>query len=138
MPTLDLQVAANLDDVHEVESSGAVSDGYIYISHRASTFALIRSWAGHRWVSGSLPPLGAVITVCHGEVYIYDTNADDANGNWHFQKAASPAQFSLDAYDVTSRPRTTASASDIQDALGVGWHQTPSLVAALQELIGSY
>jgi len=139
-PTLDLQVGANLDDVHEKESDGAISDA-ITVKYIGSTISSARYWGADRWVSGSLPALGDTITVAYAELYFYTSGFDDVNGNWHFQKAASPAQFVVANFNVTSRTRTIASTSWIADGVaagGAGFYPTPSLVTPLQEVIDNY
>lgn len=137
-PTLDLQVGANLDDVYERESTGAVTDSATSVLHNSNAAAAGRFWGAHRWTSGSLPSMGDTIDVAYVELYIVGTTNDDINGNWHFEELAAPAQFTTNAFDVTARDRTEASVSDIGDTLGVGWHQTPSLVTPLQEVIDAY
>lgn len=136
-PDIDLQVGASLDDVHEQGLVGTVSN-ISYIAHVASTFEVQRFWGGHRWVSGSLPSQGDTIDVAYAEVYLYDISYDDVDGFWHFEKAASPAQFTTSSNDVTDRTRTTASSAWDVDSLTTGWKQTPSLVTPLQEVIDSY
>ena len=138
-PTLDLQVGASLDDVHEKETDGFMYNS-IYEDFQAHTSSDYRYWAGLRWVSASLPSQGSTMTVAYVEVFVSNVPAvyDDMNGNWHFEKAAAPAQFTTDAYSVTSRTRTSASVSWVEDSLGEGWIQTPSLVTPLQEVIDSY
>jgi|GEM_PF-2098231 len=136
-PTLDLQVGANLDDVQEWEDTGGIVDSS-YINHKSNADNALRSWAGHRWVSASLPLKGATITVAYVQLYGWHLSTDDMNGNLHFEKAASPAQFSTTAFDVTGRSRTTASTSWVADSLGVGFTQSPSLVTPLQEVVDAY
>lgn len=134
-PTLDLQLGHNLDDIQEQESNGAMSDSSAnYLS--SSTSSNARFWIGLRWVSGSLPLQGDTIDVAYAELFVYGN--DDPNGNMHFQKAASPVRFTTTNYDLTGRARTTASTSWVQDNIGTGWQQTPSLVTPLQEVIDSY
>ncbi len=138
-PTLDLQVGANLDDVYEKESNGLILNGYNLIQVAASTSSINRRWGGWRWTSGSLPSLGDTIDVAYVELKCISGSYNDMKANFHFEKAASPGQFTTTAYDVTGRTRTTASVSWIQDNLTSGiWHQSPSLVTPLQEVIDNY
>lgn len=137
-PTLDLQVGANLGDVHENEASGVVTDSATEIRHYARNLATARFWAGHRFVSVSLPSEGDTIDIAYAQIYIYDTTYDDIDGFWHFEELAAPAQFTTNNNDVTARDRTEASVADDNDSMGVGWHQTDSLVTPLQEVIDSY
>lgn len=137
-PTLDLQVGANLDDVTEIESSGQVIDHATSTYHRSNASDSLRYWAGHRFVSGSLPELDDTINVAYVQLYVANTAADDINGNWHFEKAASPVQFVVSDYNITNRTRTDDSTSWVEDFLGVGWAQSPTLVDALQEIVDNY
>ncbi|MBA7506121.1 hypothetical protein ES706_04801 [subsurface metagenome] len=137
-PDIDLQVGANLDDVYEREGNGSISDSNLDVIHRSNTGSTYRYWGAHRWVSGSLPSQGNTIDVAYVKFYLHVAGNDEANGNLHFQKAASPARFTTSAYDVTSRPRTTTSTSWIANSLGTGWKQTPSLRLSLQEVIDNY
>ncbi|MFO7810903.1 MAG: hypothetical protein R6V47_05985 [Candidatus Delongbacteria bacterium] len=135
-PTLDLQVGANLGDVHEAESSGGIQD--ITSVYHMSKTTPARYWGAHRWTSASLPAQGDTIDVAYVELYVYSTLYDDPNINLHFEKAAAPAQFSTDDYDVTGRTRTTDSVSWVANSIGSGWKQSPSLVDPLQEVIDAY
>lgn len=138
MAELDLQVGANLDDVYERESTGVVADDAVFLILMSHTDVGNRYWGALRWVSGSLPVQGDTITVAYAELYVYQVTTDDVNGNWHFEKTASPVQFTTTDYDITGRTRTTASASWIADALGTGWKGSAiSLVTPLQEVIDS-
>jgi len=134
---LDLRIAANLDDAYEENQSGTMFCGGSEILMRSGLGANA-DWAGFRFPSGSLPPLGSTITSCYLKFYVKNTASDDINGNFHFQKVASPAAFTSTDFDITDRTRTTNSISWIEDSLGVGWAQTASLVTALQEVIDSY
>jgi len=137
-PTLDLQVGANADDAHE-DGDGDVYDTGEYIYHLANTTSNLY-WGGHRWTSGSLPNQGDTIDVAYIQLYIYDASYDDIKSHVHFEKAASPTQINSgeDTYDITGRTRTTASVGWIKHGCGVGWEQSPSLVAPLQEVIDNY
>jgi len=137
-PDIDLQVGHILDDIHETEDDGSVYDSSSYVNHYSAVASGDRKWGAHRWVSAGLPSKGDTIDVAYVQLYTYEGNYDSANGNLHFQKAASPARFTENDYDVTSRPRTTASVSWIVNDFGTGWQQTPSLKVPLQEVIDSY
>jgi hypothetical protein len=138
MPIIDLQVVASADDGYERESSGVMNITGIAVWCEANPNIAARYWGGLRWSNGYLPPKGSIITAAYIEVYVTATRSDDINGNLHFEKAASPSQFSTDGYDITSRARTNASASWIEDELGIGWVQSPSLIIPLQEIIDNY
>lgn len=137
-PTIDEQVDADLDDAYEIESSGNTIDHATYVNHYSYTTSSLRYWGAHRWVNSDISQ-GDTIDVAYIEIYAATTN-DDINGNWHFEYAASPAQFTIasGSYDITSRPRTSASVSDIEDHCGEDWHTSPSLVTPLQEVVDDY
>lgn len=140
-PSEDFQVGANLDDVYERESNGVVTDDATYVIHSSGTGAVTRYWGAHRWdlsEEETKPSQGDNITVAYATLYVAAEVYDDVNGNWHFEKKASPSQFSTSTNNVTERydnRGTTNSTSWIQDSLGIGWHNTTSLVAPLQEVI---
>lgn len=134
---IDLQVGANLDDVHEKESDGSIRD-YDTVHHRSNASDSYRYWGAHRWVSAGLPNKGDTIDVAYAELHCPSTLNDDVDGYWHFQKAASPARFTTSAHNVTGRTRTSASTRWDVDDLGTGWKETPSLKVPLQEVIDNY
>jgi len=136
MPSVTLQVSANWDDVYETETGGAITNG-TRIQHDSATSGAGRRWGAHRW-TGTLPRKGETITTCYLSIYLYSITVDDINGNIHFEKAASPAQFSSTAFDVTDRTRTAASVSWVVNSLGTGWKNSPSLVTPMQELVDAH
>lgn len=138
-PTIDEQVGASADDSHEYESTGANAPYLASVKIVAGTSATNRYWGGFRWASGSFPSSGSTIDVCYVEIYITSTLWDDMLADWHFQDGtASPAQFSGDNYDITSRARTDEYTYWSENSMGTGWAQSPSMVDALQEVIDNY
>ena len=138
-PTIDEQVDASADDAYETESSGAVDRTFGGVYYRSNASSTLRYWGADRWALGDNIPQGSNITMAYMRSYFYFS--DEMNGNFHFEKAASPASFTTDAYNITSRSRTTASVSWIEDDVagsGEGWFNTPSLVAPLQEVVNAY
>lgn len=136
-PTIDEQVDAGLDDAYEGDSTGAVSTGGVLIAHYSSVVSGTRYWGAYRWVNSDISQ-GDTIDVAYAELYAYDTDYDDIDLFWHFEDAASPAQFTSTDYDITDRTRTSASVNDDVDGVAVAWHQTPSLVTPLQEVVDDY
>jgi hypothetical protein len=137
MPIIDLQIAASADDAFELESDGSMDINNTEVVMQACLYDTGRFWGGLRWASGFLPLQHSTIIVAYVEFYNIDDDYDDANGKLYFEKLASPAQFTINAHDITNRPLTTEYASWVQ-ATGEGWVQTPSLVTPLQEVIDSY
>jgi len=136
--TLNLQVAASLDDSYQRESTGAVSPTSIYVWLDANSSSASRYHGGFRFESASLPPKGSTITVAYLEVYVWSASYADVKVDLHFEKAAAPAAFSTTAYDITGRSRTTEKVLWDATALGAGWKQSPSLVTPLQEIVDAY
>ena len=137
LKTLDLQVAASLDDSHELEGTGGQFPTATGVRIYAYPDSTSRRHGGFRFVSASLPPKGSTIIAAYLEVYI-DSDYDNVKADFHFEKASSPNAFTTDDYDITSRSRTTASALWDATSMGAGWKQSPSLVAPLQEIVDTY
>ena len=138
MPSINLQVASSLDDSHEKASDGSVSPTSTAVIHRSNSSALYRYTGAHRWASTHLPPRYSIITSAYVQLNVPNTAVDWVNVNLHFEKAASPAQFSANKYDISGRSLTAASVSWIVDGIGDGWQSTPSLVSILQEIVDNY
>lgn len=135
---ITLQVAASGGDATQEEATGTMDVTSLYAYLKSSAEATIRKWPGFRFTGENLPPKGSTIIEVYLQVYVQSTTNDDANGNLHFEKAASPNVFTATAHDITNRPRTTESTSWIANTLLTGWKDSPSLVPALQELIDAY
>lgn len=135
MTIINTQVAANLDDVHEL--SGTVIDGANYVSYGLVGNAY---YAGLRWTA-AIPQLYTINTA-YIRIYVYDASYDDANIRIFFEKVADPAQFVTGGgSDVSSRTKTTASVDWVQSGLasgGAAWCNSPSLVTPLQELVNAF
>lgn len=138
MSSIDLQVAANTDDMNQTRANGFTVDDPTSVYHTSGEDGWNQQYAGHRWVSGSLPVMGDVIDVCY--IQLYSTNAvNPMYGHWHFQKAAAPATFVAGVnYNISGRPRTTAFVNWSQNVAAASWYTSPSLVTPMQELIDSY
>ncbi len=140
--SIDEQVGTGTDDGYERESNGVMYvDGATYIRHESYTTSAYRYWGSTRWDGISIAQ-GSTIDVCYHEGYVYDDAVDDANFNIHFEKAASPATLTSDVYNITSRTRTAASSSWIEDSVasgGSGWYGSAiSLITPLQEVVNAY
>jgi hypothetical protein len=138
MPKIDLQVSASADDGNE---EGATTICWIIGTeqlHRSGNALPNSDYTAHRWSSALLPPQDSVITAAYIEIYVKTTDSDDMDGEWYFEKAGSPAQFTNNNADITSRIFTTAHVNWEESSLGTGWKQSPSLVTSLQEVIDNY
>jgi len=135
MAIIDKQVAASIDDAHELESTGAMNLTDVNISNRSSALIGFRYWGGYRFVLDAPIPVGSTIDVAYLTVYLASTSYDDANINLHFEEVAAPVAFAAGAFDITLRDRTEESIPWVANTLGVGWKQSPSLVVPLQEVV---
>ncbi|KKN87583.1 hypothetical protein LCGC14_0256240, partial [marine sediment metagenome] len=140
--TVNDQIAADTDDMYEIESSGNVWDGSGMALKDNTTTS--RNWGGFRWDSptGSWPANGDTIDVAYQESYFYDNPGDDIHHHIYAEDAAGPGTFTAGSgsYDITGRTPTTAKVD--WDAIGVApsgaWVQSPSLVSVFQELVDDY
>jgi len=132
------QVAASLDDIHERGGSGTMTNTTT-IRQASSTTETSRYWGGYRWEVAI--PKGSTIDSCVWSPYVYSLAYDDANINIHFEKGASPAAFTTDTFNITSRSRTTASVPWIEDSIrlaGENYYDSDSLVTPLKEVVDLY
>ena len=134
MATLDLQVGASTDDVHE--SAGTVTDSATTVLVYASSG--LQYWGGLRWVNAALS-LGDTIDVAYFSINNWTAANDDVDVALHFELGASPLTFTTGASsDVSGRSRTVANSAWVATALGLGWVNSPSVVGALQEVANGY
>lgn len=134
---IESQVGAGSDDAHEAlpESDNVITDNTTVIQ-ASFPMAEVCYWGAYRWPISI--PQGKTIKTAFASLYVENADVDDVNASLHFELAASPATFVAVPGSITSRARTIASAPWVADSLGVGWHDTPSLVAPLQELVNTY
>lgn len=131
------QIAASSDDAVEVESGGAMTLDGATIPIISATAASARRWGGLRWTVAILQ--GSTIDSAHISIYIPDSTYDDMNSNLHFQYLASPAAFTVNAYDITGRARTSNSVAWVAAAIGQGaFFDSASLVTPLQEVVDDF
>jgi len=116
---IDVSTAATGDDANEVESSGAMTVTADYVNLVAHTAAASRQW-GAWWFDNVDIPQSSSVDVVTFSGYGQSSAEDDINGNWHFEKTASPITFTTDNYNITGRGRTTASVPQVENDLGAG------------------
>lgn len=133
--TLNPQVAASADDADEGMPDLGTHPTDLDTEMRASNDGN-EMWGGFRWVVSI--PQNATITTAYLSVYIPSSTYDDADINLHFQLAAAPTAFTTATHDISTRTRTTNSTSWVANSIGTGWHNSPSLVTPLQELVNAY
>jgi len=134
----DNQVDASENDAQEAELNGAMVLAGTYITVRSGIGAGLRLWGGVRFDSGPFPPKGSTVEVAHFEIHTFDAVYDNANFEIFAHLAAAPGPFTTAAYDISGRPRTSASVPWVQDGLPVGWNQSASLVPVIQEVVNDY
>ena len=138
-PTIDVSVAASLDDVNENEGTGTVLNNNEYVYNYSVNGAQASTeWGGYRFILGDTIDPGDTIDVAIFKINTHDTDRDTAYFYIHFEDAASPVQFAVVADNVTDRARTTASVLWDEADLGNGQHNSPSVVTPLQELVDAF
>jgi hypothetical protein len=136
---VDVTVAHDDDDAHELGLSGSVQKGddvvkiYSYTDPNHDSYR----YGGFRW-DGVAVPQGATITAAWISVYPVDGD-DEANFDIYFQDADNPGAFTTTAYDIsntTNRPRTSASTSWVDlDLTDNAYNDSPSIVSVVQEVV---
>lgn len=137
-PSSDDQVDTGSDDGWQVEGTGLMEiDTYMW-DVVSAIFPNSREWGATRFHNGAFPAQGDTVDVAYVEIHVYGEFMDDINCDLHAQDAASPATLVEVNFNITNRPRTAASIPWVQDGLGVGWHQSASLVSVIQEIVTDY
>lgn len=136
--TSDDQVDTGSDDGFQNEANGLMNPASVYIQIDSFNLPEYRKWGALRFHNGPFPSQGAIITVAYLTVFIHSLDTDDANVDIYAHDAASPVTLTTTAFDITNRPRTDAGVPWVEDGLGTNWHQSPSLVNIVQELVNSY
>ena len=95
-------------------------------------------WVAVRFHNGPVPVKGSTVIAAYIEVNLETVAYDDIEADIHAQDAANPATLTGENFNITNRPLTSESVPWIEDGLGEGWVQSPSLVAVIQKLVDSY
>ena len=129
-----VQIGASADDAQETEGTGAMTLDATTVEVRSASFR----WGGLRF-TGVLPAQGSTIDVAHLIAFIGSLTYDDANLDFYAEDGANPAEFTTDAYNISGRTRTAASAEWVQNSIGSGnWFDSPSIIAPIQEIVADY
>ncbi len=134
--TFEAEIAQGSDDAEE-RSNGSVSltSGDIELVDDGSREQTV----GLRWTGVSLPP-GAIVTTAWVQFQVDEVDLDPADLVIQGQAGDDPATFTNTTFDITARPRTSAS----QQWLPAPWtavgdrgpdQQTPDLAAVIQEIV---
>jgi hypothetical protein len=131
--TINKQVAAGADDAFEQADGGGFSSSSFFHSNHANTTASQRFNVGWRFTDITIAA-GSTIDACVLQVNVGSTGSDDPNVTLSFNDVDNAANFSTEA-DVTSRVITTATTDWVAIGLLTGFKTSPSIAAALQEVI---
>ena len=132
--TLERRTAASADDAEEFTNGTMyLKSGDLELIHDASDQTV-----GMRWPA--LPiPTGATITAAWLQFAAKESQAEPTNLVIRAQASDNPPAFSLTARDLSSRARTSATATWIPPAWAVGEagsnQRTPDVSAVLQEVV---
>lgn len=125
-------IAASSDDAQDIGGTVTLTGTTIGASLDATT-----EWVGLRFTNITIPK-GATITSATIGVVPSATTEDEPSVTIFFQAADDCSTFTTGASDISGRTRTSASVSwsstDLA-ATGSSYHDSPSLVTPLQEVI---
>ncbi|MBN1671775.1 MAG: acetylxylan esterase [Kiritimatiellae bacterium] len=134
--TIDVRIAAGPDDVEEFEN------GTLYVT----SSDLEMTWDGTRRQTIGLRftrmdiPAGATVTRAYVQFKADETGSDSANLTIEGEATPDARAFTANAYDVTARPRTSASAVWTPPAWSAAGEaaaaqRTPDLSGVVQEIV---
>jgi hypothetical protein len=132
-PTIDPQVSASADDAHEQQNDASFTSSATRIRLYSDTAAIARHVAGFRFQCTG-PASGDTIDAAYISVTADATTRDDANVDIYCEDVDNAADFSTTA-DVFNRTTTAGSAAWVQDGLGTSEVNSPSIVAAVEDVI---
>lgn len=126
-------VTAGSDDARE-NTDGSVN---LTTVDTANELDDVNEWAGFRFLNMTIPP-GATITAAYLRGVPTTSTQDEPLVTIYFEDADNPGTFTSGANNISSRARTTA--NTVWDSANLGadgatYYDSPSLVAALQEVI---
>lgn len=133
MSTQHIEMADGNSDAHENQGGASFSASALFVACQSHTTPG-SEFNGGFWFDGVLPGNGDTINSATLDITPNTLSNDDANVAMHMEDADDPGNFSTTA-DVTSRARTTASASWVADALGTSRVTSPSFATAMQEVV---
>lgn len=127
MATLSVQIAASSDDANQ---SGTTMD----LTSTNVNVNAANQYGGFRF-TGLTIPAGSTIDVCYITFNFPSGSFDEPNVTFWGELAANPGTYTTTASDITNRTKTTASVAWQPGNLGIGLHNSPSLVTIMQEII---
>jgi len=129
-PTIDQTIGAL--DLEAEEADGAFNANPVSLRINNNSAFYYGGWHFSPTV-----PQGATIDVAYLSLYVRNTNNDTFDADFFCEDADDAKDFNSfsGTLDIDSRPRTTASALwDTETGAG-GYHDTPSLVSPVQEVV---
>jgi hypothetical protein len=127
-------VAASDDDAHERADGTGFDSTLAQLESFGSGLAFVRAHCAMRFTDIQIPQ-GAVISGATLRVYVPSLGDDRPWLRIHCEDVDNAANFT-DTPDVTSRALTSASTEwAVSDLGSIGYHQTPSFIQAIQEVI---
>lgn len=137
MATFNASVVTGTDDAYQAADTTDFQDSFAILTAFADTDAAVRSWAGMRFQSVTVPS-GATITQAYLSLYMDPaTNNDDPLCHIYMEDVDSAEDF-VATPSVVSRTLTTAntawSGSSIA-AGGAAYYDSPDFASAVQEVI---
>jgi hypothetical protein len=133
MTTIDKQVAVSADDADERQDGTEFSSTDLGLWIDSNTGQSWRWAAGMRFTNITIPQ-GDVIDVAYISVQATILQADDPNIDIYCEDVDNSVNFTTNA-DVIDRTVTTASTEWDETGIGTGWSNSPSIVAAVQEVV---
>lgn len=146
-PAINDQIDQSTDTGCQRESDGLMLiDSADRVTIRSWDVDTGRYWGAFRFRSPTgvdadpdeWPAKGSTVDVAHAELYAYDDPEHDLRCDVYCEDAAGPLTLNAGAFNITNRPLTAESEPWVEDALGVGWEQSPSLVDPIQEVVTAY
>ncbi len=132
--TVDVQIGAGEDDGYVKTDGGFDNSGSISVAGGTSGGA--HDYNSFYRLTGVTIPQGSTISVCYISVYEF-SSSPEAQTKIYLEKAQNPDAVTSYA-DYISRTLTSAGTDWDGDPGDAGWHDSPSLVAPMQELVDAY
>ncbi len=133
MTTINLQVAASVDDAYEQLDGSPFSSTSVRVTKNSFTSSPLAYIGGERFTSLTIGQ-GDEINAATMQIKPANSFLDDANIDIHAEDVDDSANYS-DTADVVDRTRTTASVAWVADGIGTDFATSPELKTVIQEVI---
>jgi len=128
MTTLNLQVGASSDDVHQA------GGGNVTLTGTTISVGTTTEWAGFRFQNVTIPP-GSIINTASIQVKVFSTTFDDPNVDIYGEDVDDASTFVASNNNISNRTRTTAKTTWNNTGIGSGFRTSPDIAAVIQEII---